>query len=115
MNLLLDAHLPISIAGFFKECIAIHTSQLEMKNQTSDKVINDLSMAEKWVVITKDSDFYYSYIREKIPYKLILVKLGNMRLKELHEYFRKNSGTIITLMQTHSFLILEPEKIRILD
>ena len=66
MKFLIDAHLPQSLASFFKD-------------------------------------------------KLVLVKLGNMRLKDLKSYFEQNARQIITLMQEHSFIILEPERIRILE
>jgi hypothetical protein len=49
------------------------------------------------------------------PYKLVLVKLGNMRLGDLKLYFERNAATIISLMEEHSFIILELEKIRVLD
>jgi len=50
-----------------------------------------------------------------MPYKLILVKLGNMRLKELLAYFERNAAAIINLAEKHSFLILETDRIRILE
>lgn len=115
LKFFIDAHLPQALVSFFSEHDVVHSTELPEGNLTSDKTINALSIAEQRIVITKDSDFYYSYLAVKEPYKLVLVKLGNMRLKDLKKYFEQNAPQIITLMQESSFIILEPEKIRILE
>jgi predicted nuclease of predicted toxin-antitoxin system len=63
------------------------------------------------IVITKDEDFYYSFIQRRVPYKLVLVKLGNMRLATLRSYFDRNAMRIIEEMQNNSIIILELEEI----
>ena len=115
MKFIIDAHLPKSIAEFLHEHDVIHTSELQAGNSTKDKQINSLSVLEDRVLITKDNDFYYSYIAAHRPSKLVLVKLGNMRLKELKEYFQRNAFRIIELLEEHSFLVLEKENIRVLE
>ena len=115
MKFLIDAHLPKSIAAFFHEHDVIHTSELQEGNRTKDKLINSLSVLEERILIIKDNDFYYSYIAAHRPAKLVLVKLGNMRLKELKEYFKRNSPVITALLKEHSFLIVEKGNIRVLE
>jgi predicted nuclease of predicted toxin-antitoxin system len=115
MKFLIDAQLPKSICEFFAAYDVIHTSSLKNANQTKDTFINELSLKEKRAVITKDTDFYYSYVAAKKPYKLILVRLGNVKLKQLKEYFKHNSKKVIELLESNNFLILERNKIRILD
>jgi predicted nuclease of predicted toxin-antitoxin system len=115
MKFIIDAHLPKSIAAFFYGHDVIHTSELEEGNRTKDKLINSLSVLEDRTLITKDNDFYYSYIAAHRPPKLVLVKLGNMRLKELKEYFERNASRLIELLKEHSFLVLEKENIRVLE
>lgn len=82
-------------------------------NCTKDSFINELSIKEQRAVITKDADFFYSYLTGKKPYKLVLVRLGNMKLADLKKYFESNSLRIIQLLQEHSFIILEKDKIKI--
>ncbi len=67
MKILIDAHLPVSICDFFIDCDCIHTNHLKNGNLTKDTFINELSIQEKRAVITKDSDFYYSYIASEKP------------------------------------------------
>jgi predicted nuclease of predicted toxin-antitoxin system len=115
MNILIDAHLPESLAQYFQGHDVIHTSALPDGNYTADTMLNQVSMLENRALITKDNDFYYSYVASGKPKKLVLVKLGNMRLKALKFYFEKNASKIIELLQEHSFIILEAERIRILE
>jgi predicted nuclease of predicted toxin-antitoxin system len=115
MRLLIDAHLPESICEYFFDCDCIHTKQLAKENFTKDSYINEISLKEQRAVVTKDTDFYYSYIATAKPYKLVLVKLGNMKLAELKNYFKNNSNKIKTLLKNHSFIILERNRIRIVD
>jgi predicted nuclease of predicted toxin-antitoxin system len=93
----------------------MHTSELENGNRTKDRLINSLSILENRILVTKDNDFYYSYVAAHKPAKLVLVKLGNMRLRELKNYFERNAGRIIELLSEHSFLVLERENIRVLE
>ena len=115
MKFIIDAHLPKSITAFFSEHDVIHTSEFEEGNRTKDNRINSLSALEDRILITKDNDFYYSYVAAHKPVKLVLVKFGNMRLKELKVYFERNASTIIKLLEEHSFLVLEKENIRVLE
>jgi predicted nuclease of predicted toxin-antitoxin system len=79
MKFIIDAHLPPSLNIYFEGHDIRHTSNLKDGNFTPDGTINSLSVAEQRIVITKDADFYY------------LVKLGNMRLKEIKAYFERNT------------------------
>jgi predicted nuclease of predicted toxin-antitoxin system len=62
MKFLLDAQLPPSLKQIFtsKGYDCIHTLDLESGNETSDKIINAVSVAEQRILITKDSDFFHS-------------------------------------------------------
>jgi predicted nuclease of predicted toxin-antitoxin system len=60
MKFLIDAQLPPSLKQIFlsKGHDCIHTLDLELKNNTTDSVINFISVSEERVVITKDNDFF---------------------------------------------------------
>ncbi len=115
MKFLIDAHLPVALCEYFADYDCVHTSILEAGNLTKDSFINDLSIKEKRAVITKDTDFFYSFNTTGKPYKLVLVRLGNMRLTDLKNYFKKNSPKIIELLKNQSFIVLEINKIRIVS
>ena len=115
MKLIIDAHLPKSICDYFIDSDCIHTKDLAQGNKSKDSFINEISIKEKRALITKDTDFYYSYIASNKPYKLVLIKFGNMRITEIKAYFARNCNQIKNLLKKHSFIILEKGKIRVLD
>ncbi|HWN99675.1 MAG TPA: DUF5615 family PIN-like protein [Blastocatellia bacterium] len=92
MKFLIDAQLPRRLVKRFREAgfEAIHTLDLPLGNRTSDVEINDLSMREKYVVVTKDADFVSSFHLHHRPNKLLLVSTGNISNPELEELFAAN-------------------------
>jgi predicted nuclease of predicted toxin-antitoxin system len=109
MKFLLDAQLPPSLKELFIEngYDCIHTLDLELGNNTPDRVINQLSVTDKRIVITKDNDFFDSFIVKNEPYKLILVKLGNTSKAELLQIFRNRLDEIIEQIRKESMVVLK--------
>jgi predicted nuclease of predicted toxin-antitoxin system len=97
MKFLVDAQLPIRLSIFLRDrgFDSIHTVDLPNKNQTSDIDIIKRSMVEKRVVISKDADFYNSFLRKAEPYKLIFLRVGNMSTDEVIKLFEKNMQVIV--------------------
>ena len=89
MNFILDAHLPPSLRQIFASAghEAIHTLDLPERNASRDSALNDLSVREQRVVVTKDTDFYYSHLLHGRPWKLVLIRTGNMGLRETKALF----------------------------
>ncbi len=112
MKFLLDAQLPPSLKLLFVErgYDCIHTIDLELGNDTPDKTINSLSVFEERIVITKDGDFYDSFIVKGEPYKLILVKLGNTSKRELVEFFKNRFAEIIERIKNENLVLLRREE-----
>lgn len=111
MKFLLDAQLPPSLKEVFisNGYHCIHTLDLEQGNNSTDKTINTISINEKLILITKDSDFYESFIIKNEPYKLILVKLGNTSRKELINFFEIHFTEIIERIKTENMVLLNRE------
>jgi predicted nuclease of predicted toxin-antitoxin system len=115
MKFLVDAHLPRGLCGLLKAAghEARHTLQLPAKNLATDNAINLLSTKEKLVVISKDTDFYYSHLLRQEPYKLILVRTGNIGISELQNLFAKNLPEIEKALKKHSLVELDRSELRI--
>src|SRR5829696_2889297 len=96
MKFIVDTQLPKTLANALREngFDVIHTSELPDGNDTTDDEINQLSLAELRIVISKDADFYDSFTAKKEPYKLLHVKTGNIKNSQLIELFDKNSELI---------------------
>ncbi len=111
MKFLLDAQLPSSLKELFinKGYDCIHTLDLELGNDTPDKLINTLSVNEQRILITKDSEFFTSFLLKKEPYKLILVKLRNTSKKELINFFQDRFMEIIEKIKVEAMIVLSKE------
>lgn len=64
MKLIIDAQLPPTLKHFFlyRGHDAIHTLNLPMQNHTPDQDVRRISAEEGRIVITKEADFYYSFV-----------------------------------------------------
>ena len=67
--------LPVRLARFLQAqgYDTLHTKDLPQQNATSDTLINDISLEQKRIVITKDSDFVNSFITIRKLFKLLLI------------------------------------------
>ena len=115
MNFLLDAHLPPALVGMLQAAghDAVHTSSLSAGNQTPDRVINELSLQQERVVVTKDTDFYYSHVLQGRPFKLLLVRTGNIRVRDLKALFQRHLPQIITALERNTLVELDREMVRV--
>lgn len=115
MKFLVDAHLPPGLCRFLNEAghDALHTSDLPGHNLTSDQELNLLSVCEQRVLISKDSDFYYSHLLHGRPWKLLLVRPGNIGTRELQALIREHLSVILSALEHHSLVELDREAIRV--
>lgn len=109
MKFLVDAQLPPRLCEVLQAAghDVIHTSQLTAHNRTPDEIINQISLTEKRVVVTKDSDFYHSHLLLGKPWKLLLVRTGNIRTRELAALFERHLATIIAAFDNNSLVELD--------
>jgi len=106
MRFIIDAQLPISLSHWIQDegFYSLHTLELPDKNKTTDKQINKLSIKENLIVITKDSDFFDSFLINKEPFKLLLVSTGNIGNKKLLTIFENNFKLIVRHFENNSVL-----------
>jgi len=101
VKFLVDAQLPRRLKRWLVEhgYDAVHTLDLPDKNRTTDDYINELSMSQKRVVISKDSDFYNRFFQKLEPYKLIYLTTGNISTDDLIGIFERNFDLIFAEIQ----------------
>jgi len=106
MKFLVDAQLPRLLAASIKWSghDALHTLDLPSGNRTPDWRINEISVEEQRIVVTKDADFVNSFLLSGVPYKLLLVSTGNISNRELEDIFTKNLSAIVRAMEIVEFL-----------
>ncbi|MGM3309060.1 DUF5615 family PIN-like protein [Anabaena sp. WFMT] len=89
----------------------MHTKNLPLKNSTPDSEINNLSILEQRIVITKDKDFLDSFLIKQEPYKLLLVTTGNINNKQIEQLFLQNISQIVELFRTYDFLEMNKDSL----
>jgi len=97
MNFLIDAQLPKKLIFVFEKAghNALHTLDLPNKNFTKDSQINQISIEEQRVVVSKDLDFIESLLISNKPYKLLAVSTGNITNQHLLKLFETHLDSII--------------------
>ena len=113
MKFILDAHLPKKLSYFlvWKGYDSIHTLDMPHKNRTKDSEINQLSIDEKRVLISKDLDFIESLLISDKPYKLIYLTTGNISNKALLELFAQNIEQIVKKIENNRLIEITDTKI----
>ena len=115
MKFVVDAHLPpglcvlLQVAGHD----ALHTIQLTAQNRTTDEALNTLSLNEQRVLITKDTDFYYSHLLHQKPWKLLLVRTGNIRTRDLKALFERHLTAIVAALEQSSLVELDRQTVTV--
>jgi predicted nuclease of predicted toxin-antitoxin system len=109
MKFLVDAHLPLHLAYQLQKTgyDTIHTRDLPLENRTPNGAINQISVDEKRIVITKDADFVNSFMIAQRPYKLLLVSTGNIKNSELEPLFLQNIEQIVEAFATYDFIEID--------
>lgn len=115
MKFLIDAHLPPGLRAVFQAAghDAIHTLDLPEQNACRDGVLNEISMAEMRVVVTKDTDFYYSHLLHGRPWKLVFVRTGNLGLKATRLMFETHLAAIEVALQTYTLVELDQKTVTV--
>ena len=109
MKFLVDAHLPPRLCAVLAQHghDALHTLDLPAKNATKDSVINQISLADQRVVVSKDTDFFYSHVLHGRPWKLLLVRTGNVSTRDLCALFERNLALIEAALQSHTLVEID--------
>lgn len=113
MKFLVDAQLPLSLARLLQSAgyDTIHTKDLPQQNATSDAEINAISIQQSRIVVTKDRDFFDSFLIRQEPYKLLIVTTGNITNTELEVLFLKNIQQLAQLFQQHLMIEISRDAI----
>ncbi len=109
MRFLIDAQLPYKLKGLLqkKGVEVIHTDDLPDKERTSDSLIRKISSEEKWIVITKDSDFLHTHLLHQKPTQLLFITTGNIVNRELFNLIENNWDKIVSMFEECNLLELD--------
>jgi predicted nuclease of predicted toxin-antitoxin system len=63
-------------------------------------------------VISKDTDFFYSHLLQGRPWKLLLVKTGNISTRALRDLFERSLPAIEVALQGHTLVEIDRASVR---
>lgn len=114
MKFLVDEQLPFSLVKWLraKGFDAIHAASLGTGSRISDSQVTQQSMIEKRVVISKDLDFFTSFLLRKEPFKLVYLTTGNIKNPDLLDLFEANFEKIRTLLLQFDVIEMNREQLR---
>lgn len=115
MKFLIDEQLPLLLSNWLTEkgFNTKHVVTLGTSNSLTDTEIRALSMAEKRIVITKDEDFFNSYVFKKEPYKLIYITTGNIKNRHLLDIFRTEFAQLLYFLTNHNVIEINRDHIKV--
>lgn len=105
---LVDVNLPYYFS-LWNEDDYIH--QMDIDDTWTDKQIWEYAREVNLIIITKDTDFYNSILVSKPPPKVIHLKIGNMRLKEMHEFLNRIWPEVLELIETCKLVSVYSDRI----
>ena len=105
MNFLVDAQLPRWICN----CLSEHGHDAL---HTLDAILNQLTVRESRVLVTKDADFVDSLVIQSVPYKLLLISTGNIRNAELERLLFTHLDAIVAGFETCRFIEIDRVALR---
>ena len=113
MKLIVDAQLPARLCEILNQLglESIHVDALPKGDETSDIEITKFADRENLIVVTKDFDFYHSYMTLGKPKKLFLITTGNLKNRQLFNLFRNNTLIIKNALNRSSFVELSNDGI----
>jgi predicted nuclease of predicted toxin-antitoxin system len=85
----------------------MHTRELPDGNHTKDRVIHQISLTEQRVVVSKDGDFFFAHVLQGRPWKLVLVKTGNISARDLIHLFERNMPAIEAALETYTLVEID--------
>ncbi len=108
---LIDVNLP-KYFQFFNSDKFIHV--VDIDPQMTDSKIWQYALDNHLVILTKDSDFYHKCILSLNSPKIVYFQLGNMTIKDLHDYFTANWESIISHLSTGNLILAKQSSIEII-
>lgn len=105
---LIDVNLPKKIKIWSGKKF-IHV--FDLNDEWPDSKIWEYAKTNHLTIVTKDADFSDRIIVSEPPPKVVHMKIGNMRMREFHDFVSKYWKEIATASQDHKLINVYRNKI----
>jgi predicted nuclease of predicted toxin-antitoxin system len=107
-----DANLPYHFS-LWGSTDFIHVFDIDYK--MSDQKIWEYAIENNLTIISKDSDFSQRILLQSPPPRVIHLKIGNLKLKDLYQLLFLNWEQILTLSEQHKLVNVYKDKIEAIN
>lgn len=108
LKFIVDENLPYYFS-LWKTNEFIHV--FDLPDLRADQEIWEYAKSENLIIITKDADFSNRIILYASPPKVIHLKIGNMKISELHQFLNKIWPEIINEIDQHKLVNVYKDRI----
>ncbi|MGB3182219.1 MAG: DUF5615 family PIN-like protein [Cyclobacteriaceae bacterium] len=108
VSFLVDAQLPAKLCEILNGLgvNSIHVDSLPNGDESTDDEIVAYADKHDIIVITKDIDFHIKQSLNKGPRRLLYVKTGNIKNRQLFDLFRSHISRITDLFEQSTYIQL---------
>lgn len=105
IHLLIDENLPASLAEHLPVSCAHAT---DLGAQLTDHQLWAHARDNQWIILTRDSDFFDRLMLDGPPPKVVWVRLGNIRRKDLEAMMQRLWPRIASLLVSADLIEVHP-------
>ena len=106
---LVDVNLP-KYFSFFNSPNFVH--QLDLDPQWDDTAIWNYAKEREWVILSRDTDFYYRCLADP-SVKVVQLRLGNIRIRDMYQFFEDHWDTIVSKLPEAQLLDVSRSEISV--
>ena len=88
-----------------------YVHQFDLGDTWADRGIWEYARENNLTIVTKDANFYNRILTSDPPPKVIHIRVGNKRLKELHGFLNKIWPEVLALNGTCKLISVYPDRI----
>ncbi len=112
MRFLIDANLPTGVPTWQKESFWFVT---DIDEEWSDSEIWNYARKNAYTIVTKDADFSNRIIVAEPPPRVIHLRIGNMKLRELIAFIDEKWFAIERTSKTHKLVNVYLDRIESIE
>ena len=108
LRFLIDANLPYRFAIWHGKNF---THVFDLGEEWTDAQIWSYAVENDLVIVSKDSDFSYRILQSQPPPRVIHIRIGNMGIREFHQFIDQNWDVICQVVKAHKLVNVYVDRI----
>lgn len=106
--IIIDNNISFKIKYLFidKEIDCVHVEECKLQNATDLEIWN-YAKNKRYIILSKDNDFWDIYLENGFPPKVILLKCGNKSTSQIKEILIKGWSRMIAFINSNNIGVIE--------